>query len=176
MTRPRAFRYNVRRRNQRRSGIVPFMVLMILLGVAVLAILPSRIPRRDAAQSGPDAQYESWSPPRAGARRATDRDLAQLQAWLEEADQKLYAGTFPDIQIDWSDDHGDAYAYARNDQIRFVRSKFYPGWSGNRDVVMHEMAHVATLHDHDIIWDQERARLAEGRRVMTFEQVRAASR
>lgn len=176
MIRSRAFHYNVRRQNHRRSGIVPFTVLMIVLGVTALAILPNRFRGRERSQPAADLEYESWSPPKGNARRATDRDLAQLQAWLDDADQKLYAGTFPDIKIEWASDHSDAYAYALGEQIRFVRSKFYPGWEGNRDVVMHEMAHVATGHDHDIIWDQERARLAEGRRVMTFEQVRKASR
>lgn len=180
MIRRRPFHYNIRRRNNRRSGIVPLSVMVIVLTLAGVALLPDQIERMQAAPraepASRDLHYESWTPPGPRSRAANDDDLAQLQAWLEETDSKLYAGTFPKVRITWADDYGTAYAYALGDQIRFVRSKFYPGWPGNRDVVLHEMAHVATGHDHDILWDQERGRLAEGRRVMTLDQVRAASR
>lgn len=181
MTRRRPFHYNIRRRNSRRSGIVPASLIVIVLGIVCAALLSEQIERARVSRPAPqppsrDLHYESWTPPGPRGRAANDEDLAQLQSWLDETDAKLYAGTFPKIRISWADDYGSAYAYAIGDQIRFVRSKFYPGWPGNRDVVLHEMAHVATGHDHDILWDQERGRLAEGRRVMTLEQVRAASR
>jgi hypothetical protein len=181
MIRRRPFHYNIRRRNTRRSGIVPLSVGVVVLALAGVALLPDHIERMVALQADPanrDLHYESWTPPGPRSRAANDEDLAQLQAWLDETDRKLYAGTFPKVRITWADDYGTAYAYALGDQIRFVRSKFYPGWPGNRDVVLHEMAHVAMAggHGHDILWDQERGRLAEGRRVMTLDQVRAASR
>ena len=180
--RRRPFHYNIRRRNNRRSGIIPVSLFIIGLAVAAIVLLPGHVEKLHstspppASPAGGDMHYESWTPPGRRSRAPNDEDLTQLQAWLNETDAKMYAGTFPKIRITWADDYGTAYAYALGDQIRFVRSKFYPGWPGNHDVVLHEMAHVATGHDHDILWDQERGRLSEGRRVMTLEQVRAASR
>lgn len=160
---------------------MPVSLLVLGLVITAVVLLPDHVDklqvmRPAAPPASHDLHYESWTPPGPRSRAGNDEDLAQLQAWLDETDSKLYAGTFPKIRITWADDYGTAYAYALGDQIRFVRSKFYPGWPGNRDVVLHEMAHVATGHDHDILWDQERGRLAEGRRVMTLDQVRAASR
>jgi hypothetical protein len=148
---------------------------MVILSVVFLLALAPRLPRGSTSTAAQDLHFESWHPPRGHTREPNSDDLAQLQSWLDETNGKLYAGTFPKIRIRWAGGNGDAYAYTVNDQISFVRANFYPEWNGNRDVVLHEMAHLATGHDHDILWDQERARLAEGRRVMTFEQVRAAS-
>jgi len=153
---------------------VYFAVLLFILAAVAVMMAPSR--RQFAgSESLPDPHYESWHPPKGHTREPNDRDLAQLQAWLDDTNCRLYAGTFPRTKIAWAGHFGDAYAYAVNDQIRFVRSEFCPDWQGNRDVVLHEMAHLSTRRNHDILWDQERARLAEGRRIMTFEQVRRAS-
>ena len=171
----RAFHYNVRLRSSRRPSSLP-VVIAIAVVVAIIVLAPRVLVTRSSSTTQ-ELQYESWHPPKGHTRPPNDADLEQLQGWFDETNEKMYAGTFPKIRIEWASDHEYAYAYARGHQIRFVRSKFYPDWSGNRDVVLHEMAHVATTgRDHDILWDQERARLAEGRRVMTFEQVRKASR
>lgn len=170
---PRAFHYNVRLRSSRRRSPLP--VVMAISVVLAIIFLAPRVPLARISSATQELQYESWHPPKGHTRAATDSDLEQLQAWFDETNEEMYAGTFPKIRIEWAPDHGSAYAYAMGEQIRFVRSKFYPDWSGNRDVVLHEMAHVASGRDHDILWDQERARLAEGRRIMTFDQVRKAS-
>jgi hypothetical protein len=172
----RAFHYNIRRRNRRRNHFIPYAVAFLVLVLAGFTLLPLLGHRGTNLTKANGLAFESWHPPQGRTRPPNDEDLAQLQTWLDETNNSLYAGTFPSVRIEWAEKRDDAYAFAENGQIRFVRSEFFPGWSGNREVVLHEMAHVATGHDHDILWDQERARLAEGKRVMTFEQVRAASR